>query len=412
MNERRLPFTIEEIEKLSKDFPTPFYVYDEQGIRNHLRELNRSFAWNPGFREYFPVKATPNPEILKILIEEGAGADCCSIPELVMAERVGLSGESIMLTSNNTGREEFLKAKQLRSLVNLDDPNHFDYLESLHCLPEVLCLRYNPGPVERDGRLILKHLIEEKFGMRKEQIFSTYSKALEKGIKRFGLHMMILSNDTNIDHFVSSIKIVFDLALEIYQRLHIRLEFVDIGGGIGIPYRPDQEKIEISFAANTVRQLYQDKLATYGLSPRIFIEAGRLITGQHGYLVTKVRHIKDSYKQFVGLDASMSDLMRPGMYGSYHHITVMGKETVTPSTPYDVVGSLCENNDKFAVDRVLPQLTQGDILVFHDVGAYGRGKTFNFNGKLRPAELLRGGDGKFKMIRRAETIDDYFATYI
>lgn len=412
MNLKAVPFTKEQIQKLSTNYPTPFYVYDEKGIRDNLRELYKCFSWNKGFKEYFPIKATPNPTILKILKEEGANADCCSVPELLIAEKVGLKSESIMLTSNNTGDEEFIKARQLETIINLDDPNHFEYLEKLAGLPEVLCLRYNPGPINREGKIILEHLKEEKFGMRKDQLFEIYKKAKSKGIKRFGLHMMILSNDIDPRHFISSVKICFDMAIEIMNDLGIELEFIDLGGGYGIPYKPEQDKIEISFIANQIHELYIEKLSSNNLNPKIFIEGGRLITGPFGYLVTKVRHIKEAYKLFAGLDASMSDLMRPGMYGSYHHITVLDKENLDEKEIYDVVGSLCENNDKFAIDRELPRLEKDDILIFHDVGAYGRGKTFNFNGKLRPAEFLLKEDGTFQMIRRAETIEDYFSTYV
>lgn len=409
---KQIPFTKDQIEDLIKKFPTPFYIYDESGIRNAIRSLHENFLWNTGFKEYFPVKATPNPAIINILREEDSNADCCSVPELIMAKGVGFKKEQIMLTSNDTGPEEFIMAKQMENIINLDDPNHLEYLEELTGLPNIICARYNPGPIERDGRIILEHLIDEKFGMRKDQLLATYELARKKGIKRFGLHMMIVSNDLESKHIISSARICFDMAAEIRKVTGIELEFIDLGGGVGIPYRPDQTAVDMKFVSEKIRAIYEEKVSVGEIAPcKIFIESGRLITGPHGYLVTKVRHIKESHKLFAGVDASMADLMRPGMYGSYHHISVLDKEESNLSNVYDVVGSMCENNDKFAINRELPSLEQGDIMVIHDVGAYGRGKVFNFNGKLRPAEFLLKKDGSFQQIRRAETVEDYFETF-
>ncbi|MBU2035926.1 MAG: diaminopimelate decarboxylase [Patescibacteria group bacterium] len=408
-----IPFTPKQIQNLVRQYPTPFYIYHEQGIRNSVRALYKNFSWNKGFKEYFPIKAIPNPEIINILKEEGCNVDCCSVPELMVAEGVGLTGESVMLTSNDTGQEEFKKARQMEAIINLDDPNHLLYLENLAGLPEVLCLRYNPGPTRNNGLITWEHLVEDKFGMRKDQLFETYKQALKKGIKRFGLHMMIMSNDLNADHFIDTVKLCFDIAVELRKTTGINLEFIDMGGGIGIPYRPYQKPINLEDVAGKIHNIYE-KLVSGGdmAQCKLFMEGGRFVTGQHGYLVTTVRHIKESYKRFAGLDASMADLMRPGMYGSYHHISVLGKESGGLKEIYDVVGSLCENNDKFAINRKLPVLNPGDIVVIHDVGAYGRSKVFDFNGKLRPAEFLLQTDGLFRQIRRAEEPEDYFKTIL
>ncbi|MDD5659148.1 MAG: diaminopimelate decarboxylase [Actinomycetota bacterium] len=411
LNKKTIPFTLKQIRILARKYPTPFYVYDEAGIRKSIRNLLETFSWNQGFKEYFPVKAIPNPEILNILKEEGCCADCCSVPELMLAKGVGLTGESIMLTSNDTGPEEFKMARQTRAIINLDDPNHLRYIEKLAGLPEVLCLRYNPGPIKQKGRLTWKHLTDQKFGMRKDQLLKTYKQGMKKGIRRFGLHMMIMSNDLNGEHFVDTARICFDFAIELRRTIGINLEFIDLGGGVGIPYRLYQKPINMTAVAEKIRTMYEERVSNGDLAPcRLFAECGRLITGQHGYLVATVRSVKESYKYFAGLDATMADLMRPGMYGSYHHISVLGKQDKGPTVIYDVIGSLCENNDKFAIDRKLPSLAQGDIVVFYDVGAYGRGKVFDFNGKLRPAEFLLRDDGSFQRIRRAETPKDYFRT--
>lgn len=410
MNTKTIPFTLEQIENLRKKYPTPFYIYNEVGIRSTVLALYKSFSWNKGFKEYFPIKALPNPEIINILKEEGCNVDCCSVPELMIAEGVGLSGESVMLTSNDTSPEEFKRARQMETIINLDDPNHLSYMESLAGLPEILCLRYNPGPIKRRGYITWDNLKEDKFGMRKDQLFETYLIALRKGIRRFGLHIMIMSNDLDEKKFLDTTRICFDIAKELHKR-NIDLEFIDLGGGLGIPYRPYQKAINLREISDKIKRIYEEGISNRDFIPfRLFMESGRLVTGPHGYLIATVRHIKESYKCFAGLDASMTDLMRPGMYGSYHHISVVGKNDKNPTAIYDVVGSLCENNDKFAINRRLPILNPGDVVVIHDVGAYGRGKVFDFNGKLRPAEFLLRGDGSFQQIRRAETPEDYFRT--
>ena len=407
---KNIPFTKVDIERLSAVHPTPFYVYDEAGIRETTKGLIEAFSWNKGFREYFAVKATPNPRLLSILKEEGCGADASSLAELVLAERVGLSGEEIMFTSNNTSAEEFVKARALGALINLDDVSHFSFLQESAGLPDIISCRYNPGSA-RAGNAIIGKPEEAKFGMTKEQLFETYRLAKAAGIRRFGLHTMIASNELDIEYFVETAIMLFDLVLEIQNELGITFEFANLGGGIGIPYKPDQSPVDISALGERVRVEYEKrKFHEQAVPLKIFLECGRYITGPHGFLVSKVRHLKSTYREYAGLDASMNDLMRPGMYGAYHHITVLGKEAATADHIYDVTGSLCENNDKFAVQRPLPELMRGDIVVIHDAGAHGSSMGFNYNGKLRSAEFLRKENGEFEMIRRAETLDDYFAT--
>lgn len=407
---KNLPFNQEQLQKIMVDYGTPFHIYDEEAIRKNAQRLQEAFAWAPGFKEYFAVKALPNPYILKILGEEGFGADCSSLAELILAEKAGITEENIMLTSNNTPAEEFQKAKDLWAIINLDDITHIDYLEKHTGLPEVLSFRYNPGSL-RAGNAIIGNPEESKYGLTKEQLFQAYEIVRDRGVKRFGLHTMIISNELNPDFFIETAEMMFDLAIELKEKLGIRLEFVNFGGGIGIPYRPEQEPVNLETIGEGVRKVYEEKIVANGLEPlRICLECGRMITGPYGYLVTQVLHRKDTFKNYIGVDASMSDLMRPGIYGAYHHITVMGKEDLPKDHIYDVTGSLCENNDKFAVDRELPRIDIGDILVIHDTGAHGHAMGFNYNGKLRHAELLLQADGSVKLIRRAETLEDYFAT--
>lgn len=400
------PFTRSQIEHLVTNYPTPFYLYDEQGIRNSARKLIDAFHWNNGFKEFFAVKATPNPSILEILIEEGCGADCSSLSELVLAERVGLTGENIILTSNDTPAEEFVKARQLGALINLDDLSHLPYLERHAGLPELISFRYNPGT--DGGNSIIGEPREAKFGATKSQIFEGYKLAKQKGVKRFGLHTMIASNELDPRHFITFAEMLFDLAAELRTQLGIDLEFINLGGGLGIPYEPDQHELDLPQLSQAIQRVFAQK--DIPPATKIFMECGRYITGPHGYLIAQVSHMKDTYKKFVGLDASMADLMRPAMYGAYHHITILGKEGAAADHTYDITGSLCENNDKFAIDRKLPRIEIGDLVVIHDAGAHGHAMGFNYNGKLRPAELLLRSDGTVRMIRRAETLDDHFAT--
>jgi diaminopimelate decarboxylase len=405
-----VPFTREQIEAIARDYPTPFYLYDESGIRGQARALQAAFAWNPGFREYFAVKATPNPTLLRLLHAEGLGADCSSLAELVLAERAGMSGDWLMFTSNNTPAEEFQKARELDAIINLDDIGHLSYLEQHAGLPELLSFRYNPGPL-RTGNQIIGNPVESKFGLTREQLFDAYRLAHARGVRRFGLHTMVASNELDLDFIVATARMLFDLVAELRHALDIRIELANIGGGIGIPYRPDEQPVDLAALGRAIRDAYEDTIVRQGLAPlRLAMECGRLISGPFGYLIARVRHLKTTYKAYAGVDATMANLMRPGMYGAYHHLTVLGKEHAPRTRRYDVTGSLCENNDKFAVDRELPELAAGDLVVIHDAGAHGHAMGFNYNGKLRSAELLLRPDGSVRCIRRAETLDDYFAT--
>ena len=405
-----LPFTKEQIEKIIEKYPTPFHIYDEKAIRHSARTLLKTFDWVPGFKEYFAVKATPNPYLLKLLREEGFGADCSSIAELILSEKAGITGESIMFTSNDTPAFEYAKAKELGAVLNLDDITHIDYVEKNVGLPQLISFRYNPGAA-KSGNVIIGRPEEAKYGLTREQIVEAYSICAKKGVKRFGLHTMVASNELDPEYFVETARMLFVLAVELNQTIGVRLEFINIGGGIGIPYRPEQEKVDLEAISRGIHRQYDELIVRNGLDPmKIFMECGRVITGPYGYLVTKAIHKKDTYRHYVGLDACMANLMRPALYGAYHHITVMGKEKAPLDHVYDVTGSLCENNDKFAIQRELPQIDTGDIVVIHDAGAHGHAMGFNYNGKLRSAELLLKEDGSVEQIRRAETLDDLFAT--
>lgn len=408
MTDKTLPFTQDDIERIMGEHPTPFHLYDEEGIRETARQLNSAFSWAPGFRNYFAVKALPNPYVLKILRQEGMGADCSSLPELLLAERAGINGKEIMFTSNNTPAGEFQYARQLGAVINLDDITHLEFLERHAGIPELLCFRYNPG-----DRINIDSTIgrptEAKYGLTPEQMIEAYRIARDEGIKRFGLHAMVASPVLDPHYFVDKLApVLFDLMGEISSRVGIQFEFLNMGGGIGIPYRPEQEPVDLTVVGQGIQQEYQRRK----LHPlRILMENGRMVTGPHGYLVTMVRHVMRKHKNFVGVDASMANLMRPGMYGAYHHITVVGKEHLPHDHKYDVVGSICENIDKFAIDRLLPAIEPGDVLVIHDTGAHGHAMGFNYNGKLRSAELLQRPDGEILQIRRKETVEDYFTTF-
>ena len=411
MAEKTLPFSQAELAEIIQHHKTPFHIYDEKGIRENARRLLKAFSWAPGFKEYFAVKATPNPYLLEILKEEGIGADCSSLPELLLCERGGITGEEIIFSSNNTPAEEYQAAYNMGAIINLDDISHIEYLEKHVGIPEMISFRYNPGPLLQNGNDIIGYPEEAKYGLTKEQIFEAYKTMQEKGAKRFGIHTMVISNELNPDSFVATAEMMFDLIVEIYQKLGIRMEMVDFGGGIGIPYRPEQEAVNVELVSQGIRRVYEEKIAANGLHPlKLTMECGRMITGPYGYLVSTVLHKKAIHKNYVGLDACMANLMRPALYGSYHHITVVGKENLPLDHVYDVTGSLCENNDKFAVNRELPRVDIGDVVVIHDAGAHGHAMGFNYNGKLRSAELLLQEDGSVKMIRRAETIEDHFAT--
>ena len=405
-----LPFNKETIEEAIKRFPTPFHIYDEKAIRENARNLIKAFSWAPGFKEFFAVKANPNPFLMKILYEEGFGADCSSLAELMLAEKVGIKGEDIMLTSNNTPAEEFIYARNLGATLNLDDITHINYVEKHAGLPEVISFRYNPGPL-KGGNAIIGIPEEAKYGLTRDQLFEAYKTVKERGVKHFGLHTMIASNELHAEYFVDTAEILFDLIFELSEEVGISFDFVNLGGGFGIPYRPGDKPLDIKYISERISEVYDEKIISRGLKPlKICMESGRLITGPYGYLVTRAIHKKEIYKDYIGVDACMADLMRPALYGAYHHITVLGKENAKAVKKYDITGSLCENNDKFAIDRVLPEIETGDILVIHDTGAHGYAMGFNYNGKLRSAELLLKEDGTVDMIRRPETLDDYFAT--
>ena len=407
---KTLPFTKKEIEKIIEKHPTPFHLYDEKAIRENASQFKQAFSWNDGFKEFFAVKAAPNPYLMKILRKEDFGADCSSLPELLLAEKTGITGEEIMFSSNDTPAEEFVKARQMGAMINLDDISHIAFLEMHAGLPELICMRYNPGPLKK-GNVIIGHPEEAKYGFTREQLFAGYQICREKGVRRFGIHAMVASNELDANYFVETAHILFELVAEISRKLNIRFEFVNLSGGVGIPYLPDQQRIDLAAMSRGVKNKYEEIIVAGGFGPlKIFTECGRYITGPYGYLVSRVLHIKDTYKKFAGLDANMANLMRPAIYGAYHHITVMGKEDKPHNIAYDVTGSLCENNDKFAIDRLLPELEPGDIVVIHDTGAHGHAMGFNYNGKLRSAELLLRDDGSVMQIRRAETVDDYFAT--
>lgn len=410
MTVKSLPFDQAKLEEIVSQFPTPFHIYDEKGIREYARKFNQAFSWNDGYREYYAIKAAPNPYLMKIMQQEGFGIDCSSLAELEMAERLGMKGEDIMFTSNDTPASEYRKAMELGAIINLDDISHIDYLEKHTGLPETLCFRYNPGNL-KTGNLIIGHPEEAKYGLTYEQMIEAYRIARDKGVKRFGIHTMVASNELDPDYFVETAEILFYLIRELSEKLGIHIGFANLGGGIGIPYRPGQEPVDLDRMSQGIRRKYEEIIVGGGLAPlRIFFESGRAMTGPYGFLVTRVLHLKNTYKKFAGLDACMVNLMRPALYGAYHHISVAGKENESHETMYDVTGSLCENNDKFAIDRYLPVMEPGDLVIIHDTGAHGHAMGFNYNGKLKSAELLLRENGEVVMIRRAETIDDYFAT--
>jgi len=410
MTTKQIPFSKTQIEKIIEQYPTPFHIYDEKGIREYARKFTKAFSWNPGFKEYYAIKSAPNPYLMKIMREEGFGIDCSSYAELMIAEQLGMSGDEIMFTSNDTPVYEYKKAIELGAIINLDDISHIEYLEKNVGLPSLVCFRYNPGAL-KEGNTIIGHPEEAKYGFTREQLFEGYQMLIAKGVKRFGLHTMVASNELDAAYFVETAELLFDLIVEIDQRLGIKIEFANLGGGIGIPYRPTDQPVDLDFMSRGIKKLYQEKIEANGLAPlRVYFESGRAMTGPFGFLVSTVLHIKKTYKQYAGLDSSMANLMRPALYGSYHHITVMGKEYEPLDQVYDVTGSLCENNDKFAINRHLPVMEPGDLVVIHDAGAHGHAMGFNYNGKLRSAELLLRENGEVVQIRRAETLNDYFAT--
>ena len=410
MSPKSFPLTLEQVRELSRTWPTPFHIYDEAAILDNVERLQQAFSW-ADFKEFFAVKATPNPFIMKSLKGLGVGADCSSLPELLLAAEIGLEGEEIMFTSNDTPAEEFRQAAELGAIINFDDLSHLSFYErEVGPLPELVCFRYNPGPAKA-GNLIIGKPEEAKYGFTRPQLFEGYRYCLERGVKRFGLHTMVASNELDGSYFIETAELLFRLVVEISQELGITFEFVNLGGGIGIPYRPEEKPVDLEKVAGGIRRRYHEIITAAGHPPlKIYLECGRMVTGPYGWLVTRVRHLKRTYKNYLGLDATMANLMRPALYGAYHHITVLGRENEPAAETWDVTGSLCENNDKFAIDRPLPQVAPGDFLVIHDTGAHGHAMGFNYNGKLRSAELLLKPDGRIVEIRRAETIADHFAT--
>ena len=406
------PLSKAQLDDLISKFPTPFYLYDENAIRENMQKFTKAFSIFPVFREHFAVKACPNPYILKILAQEGCGADCSSLPELILSKKSGILGKKVIFTSNETPAEEYKYAYENGNIINLDDFTHIEYLKNaIGKLPDTICFRYNPGNDKQGCNSIIGKPEEAKYGLTREQIIQAYKICKEEGVKHFGLHTMVASNELNPDFFIDTAKLLFELCAEIKEKTGVRIEFVDLGGGLGIPYRPEQKAIDYDYVAKGIKNEYDKILIPANLDPmEIYWECGRPITGPYGWLITTAIHEKHIYREYIAVDSCMADLMRPGMYGAYHEITVSGKENEPKTQVYDVVGSLCENCDKFAVQRSLPKIEIGDQIIIHDAGAHGRAMGFNYNGKLRCGEILMRQDGSFKQIRRRETIDDLFAT--
>ena len=408
------PFvTLEQLEEITKTYPTPFYLYDEKGIRENAKALKEAFSWNPGYKEYFAVKATPNPFLINILREYGCGCDCSSMTELMLSHEIGVTGEDIMFSSNDTPAEEFAYAAEIGAIINLDDFTHIDFLEkTIGYIPETISCRFNPGGIFQISNDIMDNPGDAKYGMTEEQLFDAYRILREKGAKHFGLHAFLDSNTVTNEYYPMLAKVLFELAVRLKKETGADIRFINLSGGIGIPYRPDQEANDIRIIGEGVRRVYEEVLVPAGMGDvAIYTELGRFMMGPYGCLVTKAIHEKHTYKEYIGVDACAVNLMRPAMYGAYHHITVMGKEDAPCDHVYDVTGSLCENNDKFAIDRPLPKIDKGDLLVIHDTGAHGYAMGYNYNGKLKSAELLLKEDGGVQLIRRAETPKDYFATF-
>ena len=407
---RNLPFTKDALEAIAAQYPTPFHIYDEAGIRANVKRLQEAFSWNEGFREYFAVKALPNPVIMMLLKESGCGMDCSSMTELMLSRAIGVTGQDVMFSSNDTPAPEFLLAREMGVLINLDDITHIDFLAANGGIPKTVCLRFNPGGEFLLGNTIMGNPGEAKYGMTREQLSEGVKKLLALGATEFGLHAFLVSNTTDDDYYPALAKKLFKTAVELHEETGANFTFVNLSGGIGIPYRPYEKETDIRYIGEEVKHQYDRIVEPSGLKLRIFTELGRYITGPFGYLVTHAIHKKETHKKYIGVDACAVNLMRPAMYGAYHHITVMGKEEAPLTNVYDVVGSLCENNDKFAIDRPLPRTEPGDLLVIHDTGAHGFAMGYNYNGKLRSAEVLLKPDGSAQLIRRAETPEDYFST--
>lgn len=411
MNQKKPFVTLEQVQEMVKKYPTPFHLYDEKGIRENARRIKQAFAWNPGFHEYFAVKACPNPRLLQILKEEGFGCDCSSYTELLMSEAVGQVGEDIMFSSNVTPAEDFALAAKLGAIINFDDITHIDFFEKIAPFPETMSCRYNPGGDFKIENEIMDTPQDAKYGMTRSQLTEAYRKLMSKGVKHFGLHAFLASNTVANEYYPVLARLLFQTAVELHEETGAHIAFINLSGGVGIPYRPEQNANDIMAIGEGVRKAYEEVLVPAGMGDvAIYTEMGRFVMGPYGCLVAKCLHHKHTHKEYVGLDACAANLMRPAMYGAYHHITVLGKEDAPCDHKYDVTGGLCENNDKFAIDRMLPEIDDGDYLVIHDTGAHGFAMGYNYNGKLRSAEVLLREDGTAELIRRAETPEDYFAT--
>ena len=411
--EKKTFVTKEQLEKIVEKYPTPFHLYDEKGIRENARKVNDAFSWNPGYKEYFAVKANTNPFLLKILKEHGFGADCSSMAELLIANELGFKGDEIMFSSNETPAEEFAYAAEIGAIINLDDFTHIEFLENIvGTLPKTMSCRYNPGGVYAISNDIMDNPGDSKYGMTKEQIFEAYRLMKEKGVERFGIHSFLVSNTVTNDYYPTLARTLFELCVEIKETVGVKINFINLSGGVGIPYKPEQTANDIKIIGEGVRKAYEEILVPAGMGDvQMCTEMGRFIMGPYGCLVTKAIHEKHTYKEYIGVDACAANLMRPAIYGAYHHVTVAGKEDAVCDLKYDVVGSLCENCDKFAVDRMLPEIENGDFLIIHDTGAHGFSMGYNYNGRLHSAELLLKEDGSVQLIRRPQTIKDYFATF-
>lgn len=407
----KLPFiTKEKAEIIAAEYPTPFHIYDEKGIVDNAKELYSAFAWNKGYKEYFAVKATPNPEILKILKKQGCGVDCSSYTELLMAKECGFSGDEIMFSSNETPAQEFVLARELDAIINLDDITHIEFLKKTAGIPEKISLRYNPGGEFSVNNRIMGNPADAKYGLTRKQLSEAVSILKKEGVKEFGLHAFLASNTLGNDYYEELARVLFTAIAELTEEFGVRFTFVNLSGGIGVPYRPDQPKNDVFVISEGVKRVYNEVLAKKGIEVSICTELGRYMLAPYGGLITRAIHEKHIYKEYIGVDACSANLMRPAMYGAYHHITVLGKENEPCDRIYDVVGSLCENSDKFAVDRPLPKIEIGDLIFIHDAGAHGFSMGYNYNGRLRSAEILLQADGSYRLIRRAETPEDYFAT--
>ena len=410
---RKLPFvSSEKLHEIVKEYPTPFHLYDEAGIRRRARALNAAFAWNRGFKEYFAVKATPNPFILNILREEGCGVDCASETELMLAKACGFEGEQIMFSSNVTPAREYVRAREQGAIINLDDITHIDFLRDCAGIPETICCRFNPGGEFAIGNRIMDQPKDAKYGFTRAQLTQGYKRLMELGAKHFGLHAFLASNTLTNEYYPTLARILFETAVELHREAGAHIAFINLSGGVGVPYRPEDTENDIALIGEGVRRAYEEVLVPAGMGDvKIFTELGRYMLAPNGILVATAIHEKHTYKEYIGLDACAVNLMRPAMYGAYHHITVADKEDAPCDHVYDVTGGLCENNDKFAIDRALPRIDMGDLIVIHDTGAHGFSMGYNYNGKLRSAEVLLHEDGTTQLIRRAETPADYFATF-